>query len=103
MCNRNQVTGPALLNVLLAAATINHCVLIGFICFIDDLMASSASELAGGYGMVYGLVVFPFQVVIEGAIVIAIFYQLVTGHVTSSRLSLWLVCAISFIAVLFMS
>ncbi len=61
---------------VLVALTLNHFIYLYFEHFIDGVMSnSSEAGQAPGYGMVYSLLLFPFQLFLELVLIVALLYQ----------------------------
>lgn len=64
------------MRVVLVTLTLNHFIYLYFENFIEGVMnnASTAGQ-APGYGIVYALLIFPFQLFFELVLFSALFYQ----------------------------
>ena len=61
---------------VLVALTLNHFIYLYFEHFIDGVMSNpSEAGQAPGYGMVYSLLLFPFQFFLELVLIVALLYQ----------------------------
>ena len=61
---------------VLVALTLNHFMYIYFDHFIVGIMSSPSEQgQAPGYGMVYSLLIFPFQFFLELVFIVALIYQ----------------------------
>ena len=61
---------------VLVALTLNHFIYLYFEHFIEGVMSNpSEAGQAPGYGMVYSLLIFPFQLFLELVLIVALLYQ----------------------------
>ncbi|CAE6907830.1 hypothetical protein ACOMICROBIO_LKFPLAJE_01852 [Vibrio sp. B1FIG11] len=73
---------------VLVALTLNHFIYLYFEHFIDGVMSNpSEAGQASGYGMVYSLLIFPFQLFLELVFIVALLYQ--TLIVRQWKASIW--------------
>lgn len=61
---------------VLVVLTLNHFIYLYFEHFIEGVMSNpSEAGQAPGYGMVYSLLIFPFQLFLELVLIVALLYQ----------------------------
>ncbi len=73
---------------VLVVLTLNHFIYWYFGYFIDGVMSNpSEAGQAPGYGIVYSLLIFPFQILLELVFIAALLYQALVVH--KWRASIW--------------
>ncbi len=76
------------MRIVLVVLTLNHFVYLYFEHFIESVMSNAnTAGQAPGYGMVYALLMFPFQFFLELVLLVALFYQVLV--VRQWRASIW--------------
>ncbi|GLT13773.1 hypothetical protein [Vibrio algivorus] len=91
------------MKVLLALLILNHTVFICFELYLESMMMSTDSRVYGqapGYGMLYALVIFPGQVLLEALLVIGLVYQMFFVKHMKAYSILWIAAAGSFLMVI---
>ena len=75
---------------VLVAITLNHFIYLYFKHFIDGVMSNpSEAGQAPGYGMVYSLLVFPFQLFLELVLIVALLYQALVARRWKGSIWYW--------------
>ena len=73
---------------VLVLLTLNHFIYLYFGYFIDGVMSNPGEAgQAPGYGIVYALLIFPVQLLLELVFIIALLYQFLVVH--QWRASIW--------------
>lgn len=91
------------MKVLLALLILNHTVFICFELYLESMMMSTDSRVYGqapGYGMLYALVIFPGQVLLEALLVVGLVYQMFFVKHMKAHPILWIAAAGSFLMVI---
>ena len=64
------------MKVVLVVLALNHFIYLYFEHFIEGVMSNpSTAGQAPGYGIVYSLIIFPFQFFLELVCIVALLYQ----------------------------
>ncbi|WP_045423197.1 hypothetical protein [Vibrio jasicida] len=94
------------MKVLLALLILNHTAFICFELHIESMMMSADSRvhgLAPGYGILYALVIFPGQALLEALLVIGLAYQMFFVKHIKAHPILWIAATGSFLMVVWNS
>lgn len=90
------------MKILLALLILNHTVFICFELYIESMMMSADSRVHGqapGYGILYALVIFPSQVLLEALLVVGLAYQMFFVKHMKAHPILWIAAVGSFLMV----
>ncbi len=76
------------MRIVLVLLTLNHLIYLSFECLIESVMSNaSTAGRAPGYGIVYGLLIFPVQFLAELVLFVALLYQVLV--VRQSQVNVW--------------
>ncbi len=86
---------------VLVALTLNHFIYLYFEYFIDGVM-SNPSEVgqAYGYGMVFSLLIFPFQLFLELVFIVALLYQTLIVRQWNASIWYWSTFSLTLLLIL---
>lgn len=75
---------------VLVVLTLNHFIYLYFEHFIDSVMSNpSEAGQAPAYGMVYSLLLFPFQLFLELVLIVALLYQTLVVRQWKGSIRYW--------------
>ncbi len=88
------------MRVVLTLFTLNHLGLLWFESFIYGVMEDPVrSGAAPGYGIVYALLIFPFQFMFELSLIVALIYQVFIVRRWQANIVFWLASMLTFVAI----
>lgn len=81
------------MRIVLILFTLNHLAFLYFESFIEGVMSNaSIAGQAPGYGLAYGLIIFPIQFLLELVLFAALLYQVAVVRQWRANPVLWLAC-----------
>ncbi|MGR5528464.1 hypothetical protein ACPV40_02210 [Vibrio alfacsensis] len=88
------------MRVVLILFTLNHLVYLYFDRFIEGVMSNvTTAAQAPGYGLAYGVIIFPIQFLLELVLFAALLYQVFVVRQWRANLVLWLACIGTFFSI----
>lgn len=88
------------MRIVLILFTLNHLGYLYFESFIEGVMSNvSTAGQAPGYGLAYGLILFPIQFLLELVLFAALLYQVLVVRQWRANFFLWLACIGTFLSI----